>query len=1769
MKRFYFFLALVGFSLNVMADEWTDENGVTWTYTVNGDNATITKASPAKGDLVFPNLINGKRITAIGESTFYNCSNLTSVTISDDVTSIGSAAFYDCSSLTSVMIGDGVTSIGKHAFRNCSSLTSITIPDGVASIGSWAFYDCSSLTSITIPNSVTVDGKYVFSGCGNVKEVNINIANPNVWSDLSEILPSVIRHLYQNGEEVTSLILSEGLTSIPNYAFRNSSNLTSVTIPNSVTSIGNEAFNGCSNLTSIMIGDGVTSIGNGAFNGCSNLTSITIPNSVTSIGNYAFLDCDGLTSITIPNSVLIEPETFLSCDNVQEVNINIANPNVWSDEFGNLPNGTRHLYQNGEEVTSLVLPEGLTSIPDLAFKNCSSLTSVTIPEGVTTIGNNAFQNCSNLTSITIPNSVTSIGSDAFENCSNLTSVTIPNSVTSIGYWAFSGCSSLTSVTIPSSVTSIGNYAFYDCDGLTSITIPNSVVIEPGTFHSCDNVQEINIIIANPNVWSDQFGSLPDVTRHLYKDGEEVTNLVLSEGLTSIPNFAFRNCSSLTSVSILNSVTTIGNNAFQNCSNLTSITIPNSVTSIGAYAFYNCSNLTSVTIPNSVTNIRFYAFCNCSSLTSVTIPSSVTSIEHDTFSNCYSLTSVTIPNNVTSIGESAFSGCSSLTSVTIPNSVTSIGGFAFNGCSSLTSVTIPNSVTSIGVSTFFNCSGLTSITIPNSVTTIGDYAFENCSSLTFVTIPNSVTSIGILAFSYCSNVKEVNINIANPNVWSDQFWQLPNVTRHLYKDGEEVTSLVLPEGLTSIPNYAFRNCSSLTSVTIPNSVTSIGKSAFESCFSLTSVTIPNNVKDIGESAFAGCSSLVILTNISVTPPSITSNVLNDKLVIIVPAEALDAYKSAPVWSDYAVHIIPNNAVSEYDVNTVAKENSSGLHQAIGEENLLNVMSLKVNGTINSYDILLIRNKMLNLKNLNLTNAVIVPSSQSYLENYKTESNVIGPSMFSGLNLVAVKLPKDVISIRANAFSGCSLLRELEINSDLDEIGFSAFSGTRIDSLVIPKCGSVGNSAFHEVKMLMLKMKDVEEIGPFAFSDSSIDSLMIDKVKIMGERFCRGMSGKYVKISPSKDAKIALPNESFRSSNASSIVLGKGFIRIDDATFAHSGVQEITLPEGLIEIGNYAFDNCRQLQSIAFPSTLTQIGAGAFWECSKIEEIRLPLLTNLGENAFSGCNGLKEVKLPSSLELIGNSAFSGCDSIESVYTYTLEPISIGTSTFSQRCFQYATLYVPETSYYTYYFNTEWSQFQHLKQFSDTYDYFYLDKDYLIDDETGTIKGNPDADLNAESGLIVRAKANVQTLGNVVMDQKDDGTSASIIAEANNIEIDTLTVQLKVEAGKWIFYTPTKDVRISDCQYPGQYVWYDYDGAQRAASGTGWTKLSADTDMLEAGHGYILQSDVAGTVTLHYVEPTFGEDVEVELETHDSENVADANWNLTGNPYTSYYDLLDDDYDAPIITWNVKKQNYEAYRPGDDDCHLQPGQAFFVQKVTETAAVTFSAERRETYTESQENSASQVKARRARGINPRRCLINLTLSNDNIESDRTRVVLNEDATLGYDMGADAAKFASANAKAQLFTIDEHGSRYAINERPVGEVPVGYIAKEEGMLTISAPRMDRKMLLLDREMNVTHDLSASDYNFSTKAGTYTNRFVLFTPAVPTDVAQLAEKTGVVIGTQTGGISVGNAEGKTISIYAFGGQLMGTHTGNGFIGLPHGVYMVKVEKASAKVTVK
>ena len=261
--------------------------------------------------------------------------------------------------------------------------------------------------------------------------------------------------------------------------------------------------------------------------------------------------------------------------------------------------------------------------------------------------------------------------------------------------------------------------------------------------------------------------------------------------------------------------------------------------------------------------------------------------------------VTIQDNVTSIGDYTFDRPAeydeyeNIRSITLGNSVKTIGSAAFRGCPSLTSITIPNSVTSIGELAFAWCSGLTSVTFGSGVTSIGDYAFCECSALTSITIPNSVIEIGGAMFYGCDSLKSV--------VLSENMTSLPesDMLEGFFEDCASLTSITIPNSVTSIGGGAFRGCSSLTSITIPNSVTSIGGSAFSGCSGLTSVTFGSGVTSIGGWAFEGCYLIQEVTAYMPTPIDAKDCGINPAAATLyVPAEYLDIYSNTLWWEDFA-------------------------------------------------------------------------------------------------------------------------------------------------------------------------------------------------------------------------------------------------------------------------------------------------------------------------------------------------------------------------------------------------------------------------------------------------------------------------------------------------------------------------------------------------------------------------------------------------------------------------------------------------------------------------------------------------------------------------------------------------------------------------------------------------------------------------------------------------------------------------------------------------------
>ena len=531
----------------------------------------------------------------------------------------------------------------------------------------------------------------------------------------------------------------------------------------------------------------------------------------------------------------------------------IVEPNK-KDGFGSTI--VSNTYEDGKGIIKFY--NGIQSIDISTFGGCKRLTSITLPLSVTEIGESAFGGCDNIRKFE--------GKFAEDNGNCI--------VVNGKFIAYANASEATSYNIPDGVLLIGHCAFSTCKNLKSVIIPSSVVeIRPKAFASCDNIEEfIGKFASDHGKCLIQDGCICAIAR------ANTTKYTIPYGVTAIEDYTFAGYSQLKEIEIPNSVTSIGYDAFYNCDSLTSVTIGDSVTTIEKNAFAYCDSLqefkgkfasedgrslimdntiiayakasgVTYTIPDSVTTIGNEAFEDCDSLTSVNIPDSVTTIGEGAFHGCDSLTSVNIPDSVTTIGNSAFYGCKSLTSVNIPDSVTSIGSFAFAYCKSLKSVNIPDSVTTIGKNAFYNCTSLTSVNIPDSVTTIGEWAFDDCKSLTSVTIPNSVTTIGKGAFSSCTSLTSVNI----------------------------------PNSVTTIGSFAFEDCTSLTSVNIPDSVTSIGNFAFYECYSLTSVYCK-----------------------ATTPPALDGTYIFDSndsgRKIYVPAEAVEAYKSATRWSEYADAIV---------------------------------------------------------------------------------------------------------------------------------------------------------------------------------------------------------------------------------------------------------------------------------------------------------------------------------------------------------------------------------------------------------------------------------------------------------------------------------------------------------------------------------------------------------------------------------------------------------------------------------------------------------------------------------------------------------------------------------------------------------------------------------------------------------------------------------------------------------------------------------------------------
>ena len=1134
--------------------------------------------------------------------------------------------------------------------------------------------------------TLTLDGTLTISGEGNMfgapwSQYKSKIKKVVIGEGVGSISDNAF-HYYEN---LRSVSLPSTLTSIGEAAFWACSSLQSITLPNNLTNIGLNAFRACHSLTQVLIPASVTNIDGSAFECCTGLTDVVFEgNSLEFSSGATFYDCTSLKNVFFNGTRADWTASRGSSGSVlpAAAQIYYKNDLISSGTCGDNSSGNNTQWKLTKAGTLIItVGTGYTEggIADFAYGKApwyqdiydSGIRCLIIGSGIKTIGSYAFADCTDLAEIIVPDGVISIGNGAFLQNSGAKRVVLPPSTVYIGHGALRDCSALTSVSLPDSMSnSLFLDMFEGCTNLKSVDIPDGITdIYEGDLASCPNWTDIyydnwgrvwNRVVSNVR------DSIPDRMNVHFKDniydsgscGENVTWTLTADGTLTIsgtgamtdytydsrsPWYSCRTY--IKRVVMQQGVTSIGDHAFWDCSGLTSVTIPDGVTSIGGDAFSGCSALTSVTIPGSVTNVGQYAFDNCSSLTdiyyggygtdwqklNVSIPTSATvhfkdniygkgdcginvtweltgdgtliisgtgrisNYSYDNNAPWYScrayIKRVVIQQGVRAIGDQAFYYCENLTSVTIPDSVTSIGGSAFSGCSGLTSVTIPDGVTSIGDYAFSDCSGLTSVTIPSSVTSIGWRAFENCTALTFMTIPESVT----------------------------------------YINGE-----------------VFSNCVRLARVTIPKSVTEISSKAFYYCDSLTDVYYAGTAADWAKISISEGNEDLLAAALHCKPtplpaPTVTGG--NDaqgrptlKWNAVTGAAKYEVYRALSKDGDYIKY---STVTGTSYTNTRYIEN--------GNTYYYKVRALDANGTAG-------------------------PWSDVVAVTYK--QTLSAPTVTGGND--AQGRP----TLKWNAVTGAAkyeVYRARSMNGDY--IKYSTVTGTSYTNISYIENG---NTYYYKVRALKSdgtagawssivsvtykqtlpaptvtggKCGDsakwtLDAAGTLTISGSGKTWDFIDEDwNANAPWYDASLRLRIKKVVVEKGITYVGTRAFYDCSEMTSVSLPTTLETMGADVFMYcTGLTSVTIPDGVTFISGDFFLGCTSLKSVTLPDSLRDIGGCTFMYCTSLTSVRLPAtLLSISWQMFKDCKSLTSLTIPRSVVNVMQDAFSGCTALKNV-TYT---------------------------------------------------------------------------------------------------------------------------------------------------------------------------------------------------------------------------------------------------------------------------------------------------------------------------------------------------------------------------------------------------------------------------------------------------------------------------------------------------------------------------------------
>lgn len=916
---------------------------------------------------------------------------------------------------------------------------------------------------------------------------------------------------------------------IPQHMFIHCQSLKKIILPNLCTGIAGYAFQDCQNLEEVKIPENCTFIGYNAFNACKSLSNIDIPSSVTIIDHNAFGGCSKLQSITFVGDCHLSKIT--------------------QDCF------------SGTAFTTFTLPPQIKVISSGAFSNCKFLREFVIPEGsaLRSIETNAFWECSNLSALRISkdSKLANIEKDAFYSCP-LTSLYIPQFLTSFkSTW---DTSNTKSVTIHPE-----NQYFVNIDSIIYGRQDKNVVYLPkdikGTIHIPEFINEITV--------------------RMFCDMKKVSTIELPTSLTSIDNYAFAGCSGLQRIISGSSNAPITNASSFEEMPIENITLYVPASSVDTYKSNGWNVFQKIeafpTEPLMMLDKQASAFLTSNQRSKTISLNAEVLTEEGLYDGIIDWQSSN--TDVATVNEAGEVTAKAEGKATITASITYKGKVYSTACN-LQTIDI-----ALRPNAYFVEAGRLKDIIPEeekyNISTLNLYGEINGDDVAFIRDMAGIDDNLNATEGKLEVLDLTNVRVAEGGQYKTEYIIEEGYTTNYFEThtntfGDAPFSLCprlrevsLPAELKTIPISCFERCKKLQKVQLPNCITKIGKQAFFDlefyggidCQSMDSLTIPSHIDSIGSEAFITIGLVRLLDTIPAHLDKYRPKILSDAGRVIVPAQALNTYRNAEGWKTFYQQIIPDDAILEAEVTAEAREGGSGLLAALGEKRAAWTRSLTIHGTINSWDILFIRNKMPILCKLDLSDARIVASPQEYWTGCHTEADRLGANTLRDMKkLREVRLPKVLKYIGISAFENCVQLKNIEIPRGVNTIDDRAFYS----------CIGLKNVKSPEGLM---------SIGTSAFEGSGIETINFPKsLRAIGER-------------------------AFSGCNC---------------------LKEVELPYAVRRIEPQTFANCKKLQSVILPAQLNVIEAWAFQNCDKLTELHIPpMVESIGNEAFTGCSSLKNL------------------------------------------------------------------------------------------------------------------------------------------------------------------------------------------------------------------------------------------------------------------------------------------------------------------------------------------------------------------------------------------------------------------------------------------------------------------------------------------------------------------------------------------------------------------